>query len=97
MAGRSGFSAGGPAVPDSRGWWLLTWFEVEQRKQDTRSSFRVRVEQGIGALLGPERTTICEGGGVSLGSHDRYRVFLVGGGGLRVCCQVQSGREHLFS
>jgi len=89
VAGRSGFRREDQLspIPGGGGCLLgLKWNKENKTRQ-----------QSIGALLGPERTTICEGGCVSLGSHCRYQVFLVGGGGLRVCCQVQSGREHLFS
>ena len=54
------------------------------------------VFRGVGTLLGPEGTA---GWSCSLGSH-HLPLILCGWGGVVVCgcgCQVQSGREHLFS
>jgi hypothetical protein len=56
----------------------------------------------VGALLGPERTTGPRILGVwglvfSLACIAPVPGLWGGGGGVRVGCQVQSGREHLFS
>jgi hypothetical protein len=60
------------------------------------------VKRNVGALLGPERTTgpPLVGGVVVVSGHPFASAPLLCGVGVVVCmwvCQVQSGREHLFS
>src|ERR1700712_1466383 len=76
-----GSCGGRTSRPRFRGWWLLTWFDVEQ------STARTLVgggQRGVGALLGPEGTTVLRDGVFS----GQSSLFLPGsggcGGGLRV-------------
>jgi hypothetical protein len=59
------------------GWWLLTWFDVEQSTARAGPG-----QRSVGALLGPERTTCC--GLHSLAVVAGAGGSLVSGGGLRV-------------
>jgi hypothetical protein len=91
VAGRLGSSGGRTAAPVV-GWWLLTWFDVETEDGTQPGVPFSGGVGGVGALLGPERTTALMGGGFSLGSHCRapVSVWWWWSAGVVVKCRVDA-------